>query len=63
MEKNESFTRYTKDLLSNQNKQPINPRTIELAKEWYNNFAGKHAVSIDDKELVDMYMELNCINH
>ena len=37
----------------------IDPVTLSMAKEWYNQFAGKHAVKMDDKDLVAIYNDLH----
>lgn len=40
-------------------RKPIDPVRLEVAKRWYNMFAGKHAVPMDDRELVQIYDELH----
>lgn len=40
-------------------KEQHDPDTVRRARAWYANFAGPHAVKMDDLELVQMYLELH----
>jgi hypothetical protein len=35
------------------------PVTLRLARIWYTQFAGTHAVTMDDRELVEIYQKLH----
>jgi hypothetical protein len=37
----------------------LDPSTIRHAREWYTEFAGRHAVKMDDRELVTIYQDLH----
>jgi hypothetical protein len=39
-------------------KASIDPETVKHAREWYRQFAGHHAVVMDDRELVNIYQDL-----
>ena len=40
-------------------KERIDPEVLRKAKDWYRMFAGSHAVTMDDQELVQIYCELH----
>jgi hypothetical protein len=40
-------------------KPNADPGTIRHAREWYRQFAGRHAVKMDDQELVTIYQDLH----
>jgi hypothetical protein len=40
-------------------KPTIDPDTIRAARVWYDQFAGRHAVTMNDRELVEIYQDLN----
>jgi hypothetical protein len=37
----------------------MDPDTIRAARCWYTEFAGRHAVTMNDRELVEIYQDLN----
>ena len=41
-------------------RKPIDPARLEAAKRWYTSFAGRHAVVMDDRELIQIYEDLRC---
>lgn len=50
------FNEFTQGLVP---KKRIDPETLRQAKEWYDQFAGRHAVSMEDIELIEIYTELH----
>ena len=50
-----NLTSFTNGLVKN---KPIDPNTLRLARCWYKNFAGSHAVTMNDRELIEIYQEL-----
>jgi len=40
--------------------KPIDPAVLEAAKRWYKSFAGRHAVPMEDRELIAIYQDLHC---
>lgn len=37
----------------------IDPNTLRIAKGWYKQFAGPHAVMMNDRDLVEIYEGLH----
>lgn len=52
---NTQFNSFAQDLVRKQ----INPETLRLAKAWYKQFAGTHAVKMEDRDLVEIYQDLH----
>jgi hypothetical protein len=40
-------------------RKQIDPERLRIAKEWYRRFAGKHAVNMDDRDIIDIYDNLS----
>jgi hypothetical protein len=40
-------------------KPSMDPDTITAARVWYDQFAGPHAVNMDDQDLVEIYEDLS----
>jgi hypothetical protein len=40
-------------------KERVDPETLRKAREWYNLFAGSHAVTMNDRDLVEIYSGLH----
>jgi hypothetical protein len=52
-----TFITYAKGLIPF--KPTMDPDTIRAARCWYTEFAGRHAVTMNDRELVEIYQDLN----
>jgi hypothetical protein len=37
----------------------LDPDKLKQAQAWYKNFAGNHAVTMSDQDLIDIYETLN----
>lgn len=57
MNANATFTSFAKGLIPSQ--ESVDPETLRKARAWYQKFAGAHAVTMDDRDLVDIYKELH----
>jgi len=51
------FTTFAKGLIPG--RESVDPETLRKAKVWYTQFTGNHAVTMDDRDLVEIYTELN----
>ena len=40
-------------------KERVDPETLRKAREWYRDFAGPHAVTMNDRDLVEIYSDLH----
>jgi len=52
-----TFTNFAKGLVPS--KESVDPETLRKARDWYRKFAGPHAVTMDDRDLVDIYRDLH----
>jgi hypothetical protein len=57
MEQKNNFEAFAKQLIPS--RDTVDPETLRKAKVWYKQFAGAHAVTMNDRELVEIYSELN----
>ena len=56
-QKKNNFEAFAKQLIPS--RDFVDPETLRKAKVWYKQFAGQHAVSMNDHDLVEIYSELN----
>jgi len=40
-------------------KERVDPETLRKARDWYKQFAGSHAVTMEDRDLVEIYTDLH----
>ena len=40
-------------------RKQIDPERLRIAKDWYRQFAGSHAVSMDDRDIIEIYNGLH----
>lgn len=40
----------------------IDSDMLRLAKKWYRNFAGPHAVTMEDQDLIEIFTNLNSVD-
>ena len=52
-----TFTSFAKGLVPS--KESVDPETLRKARDWYKRFVGAHAVTMDDRDLVEMYRDLH----
>jgi hypothetical protein len=52
-----AFEDFAKGLVPSQNS--VDPETLRKARDWYRSFAGAHAVPMTDRDMVEIYLELN----
>ena len=52
-----TFESFAKGLIPSQKR--IDPETLRKAKDWYRRFAGSHAVTMTDNDLVEIYQDLH----
>jgi hypothetical protein len=52
-----TFETFAKGLIPSQKR--VDPETLRKAKEWYKDFAGPHAVTMNDRDLVEIYQDLH----
>lgn len=52
-----TFETFAKGLVPS--KERVDPETLRKAQSWYRQFAGPHAVTMDDRDLVEIYKELH----
>jgi hypothetical protein len=52
-----TFETFAKGLIPSQKR--VDPETLRKAKEWYKMFAGPHAVTMNDRDLVEIYQDLH----
>ena len=57
MREDTTFTTFATSLIPH--KPTMDPVTIHAARVWYDQFAGSHAVCMHDRELVEIYQDLN----
>lgn len=53
----QAFEIYAKGLVPSQTR--VDPETLRKAQEWYKTFVGSHAVNMADRDLVEIYLDLN----
>lgn len=39
--------------------KPLDPNLTRIARKWYTDFTGPHAVKLSDREVVDLYSKLS----
>ena len=52
-----TFETFAQGLIPSQ-KRP-DPEALRKAREWYKAFTGPHAVTMNDRDLVDLYEDLH----
>lgn len=52
-----AFEDFAKGLVPSQTR--VDPETLRKAREWYKVFVGTHAVSMTDRDLVEIYLDLH----
>lgn len=52
-----TFESFAKGLIPS--KERVDPETLRKAQEWYKTFAGPHAVTMDERDLVEIYIDLH----
>ena len=52
-----NFETFAKALIPSQ--ATVDPETLRQALNWYKAFAGSHAVKMNDRDLGEIYQELN----
>jgi len=52
-----NFEAFARGLVLSQ--KQVDPATLSLAKNWYSTFAGAHAVTMNDLDLVEIYQDLH----
>jgi hypothetical protein len=57
MNADHTFTTFAKGLIPT--KESVNPETLRKARDWYTQFAGNHAVNMEDRDLVEIYQDLD----
>lgn len=53
----DGFESFAKGLLPSE-KLP-DPETLRKARDWYKQFAGTHAVTMTDRDLIEIYLDLH----
>lgn len=54
---NENFDNFARGLIAN--KESVDPDTLRRARDWYLEFVGSHAVTMADRDLVEIYQDLH----
>ena len=52
-----TFNDFAQGLIDNQRR--LDPEMLQNAQDWYRKFTGKHAVTMPDSELIELYKELH----
>lgn len=52
-----AFETFAQGLIPSQKR--VDPETLRKAREWYKAFAGPHAVTMNDRDLVEIYTDLH----